>query len=319
MTVFFGDDIRDILSTLPLYHDESRVAVFHGTTSYVNCHGNELIDSLPVEPDNLFTFEVRQSNPDFFIAKKAIEFVKSHSPDLVIAFGGGTVIDIAKVALSYYQSEIEDDLAATVLEKNTEEIDFIVIPTTSGSGAEITPFATVYSNLEKYSLACPYSSPKYIVLEADNLHSLPSYQLSCSVLDALSQSIESIWAKNSTVLSDSYAKTALALLRPLVQNVIKNNHDDNIKSEICDELMLAGYFSGKAIAISRTTAAHAYSYYLTSHHGISHGHAVAICMTAILRYHRMVEDSQIAKIEKLILNTFFDKEIGSLLTNWEVL
>ena len=190
-------------------------------------------------------------------------------PDAVAAIGGGRIIDSAKYFIS----------------KKSEKPFFIAAPSTAGSGSEATPFAVVYSGYEKQSITDPRLIPDLAILDPLLLKSLPSHQRAVSGLDALVQSIESIWNIHSTEYSKIFARQAyIELERELLPFVHKKGFN-NLK-----QVQWAAYLSGKAIAYTKTTACHALSYYLTSHHNISHGHAVALFMPPMFIYNAPAED-----------------------------
>jgi len=190
--------------------------------------------------------------------------------DVIIAFGGGSVIDFAKL-ISLYKNNTE--LFKTDFQSSQglkDVIPLIAIPTTAGSGAESTHFAVIYKNNIKFSISNENILPKYVILDPKTTFSLSKYQTACSGMDALCQSLESLWAKAKNEKSENYA---LSSLRLIYKNIIKSYNGDKESRS----LMLKGAnLSGKAINISKTTGPHAMSYYLTSFHNIPHGEAVAI-------------------------------------------
>lgn len=182
---------------------------------------------------------------------------------VIIAVGGGSVIDMAKL-IKYYGFNL-------TLEK------FIVIPTTAGSGSESTHFAVLYKNGEKLSVSHPSIKPDIICLNEDFIKTNSLDQLSVSGLDALSQSIESLWSKLATVESKKYAmegfRKSFLGLKSILTTKINYPY-----------LMLGANLSGKAIDISKTTAPHALSYYLTSKYNIQHGYSVALTLPFFFIY-----------------------------------
>jgi len=109
---------------------------------------------------------------------------------------------------------------------------------------------------------------------------LPEYQTACTGMDALCQGIESYWSVNSTPKSKEYARKAIELVLENIVKVVENSDD----LEARGKMLKGANYSGKAINISKTTAAHACSYVITSKCGIPHGHAVALMMKEYLRY-----------------------------------
>ena len=158
----------------------------------------------------------------------------------------------------------------------------IAIPTTSGSGSEATHFAVVYINSKKYSLAhIDYLLPDLVFLFPFLTYNLSGYQTAVSGIDAFSQSIESYWSVNSNEESIKYATQAI--------EIILNNLPDAVTKSSLDsknKMIYASYLAGKAINISKTTGAHAISYYLTSKFHIAHGQAVALTLPQWFEYNK---------------------------------
>ena len=159
--------------------------------------------------------------------------------DAYVAIGGGTVIDTTKLLRG-----AEGGLPP-----------FLAVPTTAGTGAEATRFAVYYDRGVKKSADDVRYLPTDQVLISEFAESQTAYRKACTEFDAYAQAVESLWAKGATDESREYANRALELMAN-------------------GEQMLGSYWAGRAIDISRTTAAHAFSYYMTANYGIPHGHAV---------------------------------------------
>lgn len=140
----------------------------------------------------------------------------------------------------------------------------LALPTTASTGAEETRFAVCYDGETKYSVDFEAIRPSDVAIVPEFTASLPEYQKASTNFDAYAQAVESLWAKGATKESKEYARLALALMK-------KGDWPE------------ASYWAGRAIDISRTTAAHALSYYLTSHYGIPHGHAVYMVFEYVCR------------------------------------
>jgi alcohol dehydrogenase class IV len=202
------------------------------------------------------------------------EKIRGNRYSHVVAVGGGTVIDIAKIiaiALSNCLSNVEEIL--TDPSGFANDLKLIFIPTTCGTGSEATHFAVVYKNMEKYSVAHQTLIAEKIILDYRFLLELPEKIRNATVLDALSQAIESIWAKNGTVGSEKYAKEAIKF--------ILKGLDSEDKIEKLKYFQKGSYLAGEAINISKTTASHAISYPLTAKFGIPHGIAVFLTLPEI--------------------------------------
>ena len=213
--------------------------------------------------------------------------VKHHREvDLMTAVGGGTIIDLAKIIATAYSNRCES--AAEVLSSPNlaNRMGLLFIPTTAGTGSEATSFAVVYKDKVKYSIDRPGLLPAYTILDPMLLRSLPAPILHATVLDALAQAIEAIWARDSTAETRKYARQAVRLI---LDNIEPKNPIERLS-----RLQEASHLAGKAINISRTTLPHSISYPLTSLFGVPHGIAVFLTLpgAAEFNYHATGETVQ---------------------------
>lgn len=175
--------------------------------------------------------------------------------DAFIAVGGGSVIDTTKLLRSGFPEQMMDA---------DRQPPFLAIPTTAGTGAEATRFAVYYDHGKKMSADDLCYLPTDVILIPEFAETQTAYQKASTEFDAYAQAVESLWANGATDESKAYARKALDLMASGQQ-------------------MLGSYWAGRAIDISRTTAAHAFSYFMTANHGIPHGHAVYMMFPYICR------------------------------------
>lgn len=213
------------------------------------------------------------SNPKIGEVKIGINLFKKNKVDVVMAIGGGSVMDMAKL-INFFSVNKTGNLN---LVNSSSEIrrgkPLIAIPTTLGSGSQATHFAVVYKKNIKYSIVHKYILPDVAIVDANLTKSLSKKQTAISGMDALSQAIESYWSINSTKKSKRYAKKAIKLI---LTNLVVAVNKETMSS--AKEMAQAAHLAGKAINLSKTTAAHAVSYPLTVFHNIAHGHAVALTL-----------------------------------------
>ena len=179
-----------------------------------------------------------------------------------------------------YEGILSDQSLLRFVDKNAKLPILIAIPTTLGTGSEVTPFSTYYHNGIKVSVDKPEVRPDICIVDAELSESLSKYQAACSGVDAVCQSMESLWALAANSESRAYARKSLLLAREFLTEMIQYN-----TPEARAAMAMAAHLSGKAISITRTTAPHAYSYALTVNYGVPHGHAVALFMGPILQLH----------------------------------
>lgn len=223
-------------------------------------------------------------NPLYEQVCNGIELLKTSNCDTILAVGGGSAIDVAKcIKLAVLAKEgnvaIIPPLVSSRVVCDGTKLTFIAIPTTAGTGSESTHNAVMYYEGAKQTVTNDGVLPDYAVLEPSVLKTLPLYQKKCTMMDALCQGIESWWSVNSTEESYEYSRKTIELIMANWRKYIFENDDDAAK-----QIMLAANYGGRAINITQTTAAHAFSYKITSLYQIPHGHAVAVGLPVIWEY-----------------------------------
>lgn len=235
----------------------SKALLFTGTRTFA-LYQELLLPYLSCDYELCDQFEV---NPKKAQVDEMIRKYPSGNDQIIIAFGGGSAIDFAKLYKYFTKSTLP----------------LVAIPTTAGTGSEATQFAVYYEGGEKQSLDEAAVLPEYSILDARLLLKAPAYLRACSAIDAYCQAIESYWAVQSTEESQQYAKQAILLAKEYIVPFVCTQDE-----QASQQMALASNFAGKAINISRTTAAHALSYKITSRYGLPHGHAVALSMADLL-------------------------------------
>lgn len=216
---------------------------------------------------------VEKPNPDADDITRKLEIIGPLRERIILAVGGGSVIDTAKLIKSFHGSAhpVLSSLIAGAHPPVPGAAPLLAIPTTAGSGSESTHFAVCYADGIKYSCAAPDLLPNACFLLPDLLHSMPARQRAISALDALCQGIESYWSVHSTEESRTDAANAISILWP----ALHSGRESGVA------LSLGSNLAGRAINQSRTTAAHALSYPLTGRFGVPHGHAVALMLPGV--------------------------------------
>lgn len=220
-------------------------------------------------------------NPEFSNLQQGLEVISGHNPDLVIGVGGGSVLDMAKLLAATYplQPVGFDTVTGGHADLSMRKPHLILVPTTAGSGAEATHFSVIYRDAIKHSIAGAGLLPDYIVLDPVLVTTGEPGQLAASGLDALSQCIESIWARGATEQS---RQRAVEGLRALASSMPSFALGDKSRAGVTQ---WGSHLGGHAINISKTTASHALSYVLTMRLGVPHGIAVASTLGYFIDHH----------------------------------
>jgi alcohol dehydrogenase len=227
-----------------------------------------------------------KSNPTIRDIHLLIQQVKAHTPTAIIALGGGSVIDAAKVIAACLAAPdswtLESALCNGQAWHGNKIIPIIAIPTTAGTGAEVTAFATVWDDLnhKKLSLAHPALFPHVALIDPNLLVGSPREVILSCGLDALSQGLEAYWNRNATPVTDEMAIRAIRLALRALPAVLQEQPSDQDFADMAQ----ASHLAGLCISHTRTALAHAMSYPMTAHFGVPHGLACGITLPALLRF-----------------------------------
>ncbi|MBK8551379.1 MAG: phosphonoacetaldehyde reductase [Ignavibacteria bacterium] len=276
---YFGKGCIDNLSKI--LSDLSSVNIFlvRGKKSYTLSGAEEILNEL-LKNYSVTYFNEFTESPKIEEVIKGMDSLIETECDIVIAVGGGSVIDIAKsVNILSSQEERPESIITGRSKIINKGKPLIAIPTTSGSGSEATHFAVVYIGKQKYSLAHEFILPDYAITDPQLTFNLPPDITAASGIDAFAQAIESYWNVNANEESKKYSAEAVTLI---LDNLIRTVNTPDEESRI--SMSKAAHLAGKAINITKTTASHALSYSMTTNFGTVHGQAVGITLGEFLEY-----------------------------------
>lgn len=283
MSTFLGPCSLFHLRDLLISEGAKKVFLVTGENLFEVTGGKKYISTL--SSDFIFEkFSDFSENPKVEDVQRGIKLFLNFDADIIVAFGGGSHIDMAKLinALSG-KIDIENQIKTNRI--NHQLLPLIAIPTTAGSGSEATQFAVIYLGPDKYSISDQRIKPIHSILDFNLLKSQSSYQMAVSGIDAFSQAIESCWSINSTEESLGYSKKAIKLIWENLPNAINSRLDKSL-----NKVMEGAHLAGEAINISKTTAPHALSYGFTSFCNLPHGHAVALSLPYFINLHQTISD-----------------------------
>jgi len=229
-----------------------------------------------------------QPNPELsWITERYAQFWRQYADCVVVAAGGGSVIDSAKMFLPGVASgdfhEIHAALAQSQAPTVQRALPMIAIPTTAGTGSEVTPWATLWDRTsakhQKYSLHLEQTWPEAALVDPALTLSLPQVVTRDSNLDALSHALESIWNVNANPVSDGLAVQAARTVIHHLPALLKDPTDQHLRTLASQ----ASLFAGLAFSNTRTALAHNISYEMTLKHGLSHGLACSFTLPMVWR------------------------------------
>ena len=202
---------------------------------------------------------------------------------MIVALGGGSAMDTAKVVaaangdFARVREYVEKGTGADRLGRTP----IIAVPTTAGTGSEVTCWATVWdtANKKKYSLARPELYPEAAILDPELTLGIPKALTVSTGLDALSHALESLWNTNANPVSANYAVFAAQEVLECLPALSTKLHDPELRSRI----MRASLFAGLAFSNTKTALAHSMSYHFTLHHGVPHGIACSFSLPLVMK------------------------------------
>lgn len=246
---------------------------------------------------NSVAFTAFEPCPEVSSVHKGVEAFKKNCCDFIIAVGGGSTIDVAKAIKLFAESSVK----------------ILAVPTTAGTGAEVTRFSVLYNNGDKDSVRSWDIIPELRVFDYTALKSLPYIQRVVTGLDAFTHAVEAYWSKDATDESREYSAQALRLFNGSFDSYLNDDESAYEPMMKCSEL------AGRAINIAQTTACHAFSYKLHKIKGFYHGQAVAVCLVYIWKY--MLEQNcddielEILLAEAEIVSGYTPEKLEQLLKN----
>lgn len=209
-------------------------------------------------------------------------------PTAILCIGGGSCIDLGKAAAALYHllpkptaQAVREVILTKAYTLAHPCIDLLTMPTTSGTGSEVTRWATIWDgeNRQKLSVDHAQGFPKAAVLIPEWTAGMPAAVTLSTGLDALSHAMEAYWAVARNPLSQELALLATTKVCDALPKALATPDDLPVRREMCVASLLAGL----AFSQTRTTACHSISYPLTMLKGVPHGYAVAVTLSSVMR------------------------------------
>jgi len=248
-----------------------------------------------------------QADPSIELVDEISVKAKKEKADAIIGLGGGSSIDSAKVAaaLAGTNESVRQYIGVGKLEK--PGLPIIAIPTTAGTGSEVT-YLSILSDLAnetKKAFGTKYIIPKYAFLDPEFMKSLPKHITATTGMDALCHAVEAYTSSNATSYSDALAEKAIELIG---KNLVKTFNDGkDMKTR--KSMMLASHMAGIAFANAGVTAVHAFAYPLGGMFHVPHGMANSLMLPVIIKYNASSKKDRFGKVAELLT--------GGKDANWE--
>lgn len=237
-------------------------------------------------------FDNLTAEPAYQDVEKLMEEVQSCSGDLIVAIGGGSVMDAAKLCSVLKDADytVKDLLNDPSLAR--KQIKTVMLPTTCGTGSEATCNAIVAIPEEqsKKGIVNDAMIPDYVILDAQMIAKLPKQIVAATGVDALAHAVECFTSKKATPFSDTYALASAKLIFGNIRDAY--NEPDNMEAK--NAMMLGAFYGGVAITGSGTTAVHALSYPLGGKYHIAHGVSNAILFAHVMEFNKDACEDRLA-------------------------
>lgn len=277
--VYFDQDWRIVLSNLLDDREFTLITskgwIRRGITGKIKKTGLNLTRAI----------EVDQSHPDLADTWNAYETFHGKPDQNIVAVGGGSVLDLAKICsverISNYDN-FESFLRLSNHLANYKILSLINIPTTLGTASDLTNWATVWDHKrrQKYSFELPNLYPVASIVDPSLTLSLPVEYIVASALDTFSQAFDAIWNKKATEDTNHWAGRSIHLVYENLELAIDNPTNLQYRSNLAKAVI----YMGNAFTQTKTSLSHALSYYLTLNKKIPHGFACALWIPSILEF-----------------------------------
>jgi len=228
---------------------------------------------------------------------RLVKKIKAQAADLVIGLGGGSVMDVAKAAATLCRNKgLVEEYTHHRKKIEKKGIPCITIPTTAGTGSEVTQYSSLITGKEKISLDSPFLFPTLALIDPRLTVSLPPRETAYAGMDALAQGIEATWSAKGNQISELFALETIKLVNTWLERAYLNPKD----LEAREGMARASVCSGFAISSAQTTAPHSISYPLTVFFDVPHGIAVSLTLTAFMRWNEKEVPNKLALISRAL-------------------
>ena len=273
---------------------KKRVFIVTDNFLFKNGYLNPVTKKLEEMKISYTTYYSVEPDPTLACAKEGAKLMKEFEPDAIIAFGGGSAMDAAKIMWVLYEHPEVDfyDMAMRFIDirkriyefpKMGEKAYFIAIPTSSGTGSEVTPFAVITdeSTGVKYPLADYELLPNMAIVDTDLMMSAPRGLTAASGIDAVTHALEALASMLATDYTDGLAKQALKVIFEYLPRCYENGQTDYVARE---KVANAATMAGMAFANAFLGVCHSMAHKLGAFHNLPHGVANALMIEEVIRF-----------------------------------
>lgn len=263
-------------------------------------------DALNKEGIKVDAFTETEGNPSVETVDKATKAFLSSGADFIIALGGGSPMDVAKAVgvVAKYGGDITEYEGGGKVPGDI--VPLIAIPTTAGTGSEVTAFSVITDHSRNYKLTVfSYKLiPSYAILDPDLITTAPVSVAAACGIDALVHALEAYISKAASPFSDAMAEKALELIGKNIRKYVADRSDVNA----AEGMLIGSLFAGIAFSWARLGDVHAMSHPVSAYFDVPHGVANAILLPTIVEYNSLADCGKYLKIYNYISRTPMSKD-----------
>ncbi|MFK4049154.1 iron-containing alcohol dehydrogenase [Acinetobacter venetianus] len=241
-----------------------------------------------------------QADPPEHIVLEAVDFAKQEKIDVIIGFGGGSSMDVAKIIALLAHPQQQQALTDIygVNQAKAPRLPLVLVPTTAGTGSEVTPISIVTTGATtKMGVVSPVLYADVAILDATFTQGLPAHITAATGIDAMVHAIEAYTSNiKKNFYADMLAKNALKLLNNNLAKVLKDGSD----LEARQNMLMGSMLAGQAFANAPVGAVHALAYPLGGHFHLSHGHTNALVLVEVLKFNAPKAKQYYAELMQLM-------------------
>ena len=239
-----------------------------------------------------------EADPRYEIVADCVEMIRRENADLILGFGGGSPIDIAKVSAVMAKNEgpISEYFGIDLIPN--AGLSTLIIPTTAGTGSEVTPIVILSDHAEKLKkgIVSHHLFPSAALLDPELTLGLPPHVTAATGMDALIHAVESFTSKNATAITDMLARQAMGLIAKNIRTAYSDGSNLEARSHMLEGSLLAGM----AFCNAGVTAVHAFAYPIGAEFHISHGVANSIMLAAVMEFNQLGNPAKFARIAEYL-------------------
>ncbi len=228
------------------------------------------------------SFTETEGNPSTDTVAKAAKGFADSKADFIVAFGGGSPLDVAKAVavIATYGGNIVDYEGGGKVPGPV--VPMIAIPTTAGTGSEVTAFSVITDHSRNYKLTVVSNDilPAYAILDPELITTVPAGTAAACGIDAMVHALEAFISKAASPFSDMFAKEALRLIGGSIRDYVA----DRSNIEACEAMLTGSLFAGIAFSHARLGNVHAMSHPVSAYFDVPHGVANAILLPTVVEY-----------------------------------